>query len=130
MILRYQNIPLPFRSQFLSKQERETTIHKNGMCQTPVFETLSGKCKSDITKFPNDIHHCSFHFYILNIDYNIGRLKFELRESQDEIIPGAWSVESMWLFFCYASDFKSLPFRLSFPSEPFLILHSFEPLCS
>ena len=77
------------------KNEREVKIFKNGYCELPVVETLTGKCLSDIKKFPNDVHNCTFTFYTSNVDNARGYIDYKIYKDKDEIINGAWSVQSM-----------------------------------
>ena len=73
--------------------KRELKILKDGLCQLPVVESLTGVCKTDIEKFPNDVHNCSFNFYISNVDSTNGNIDYQTDKETEVIINGAWSVQ-------------------------------------
>ena len=68
-------------------------ILKDGFCELPVVESLTGLCETDIEKFPNDVHKCSFNFYISNVGSANGNIDFEVNKESEVIINGAWSVQ-------------------------------------
>ena len=82
---------------FLSKHEREVTIFKDGSCEIPMLETISGTCTTAIKNFPNDVHKCSFVFYMVNVEHDSGQLLFQLNDGFSETINGAWSLQSMFI---------------------------------
>ena len=109
------------------KSERELTIFKDGQCTLPVVETLTGNCLSNIKKFPNDVHNCTFNFYTSNVDNTIGYIDYQIYKNNDIAINGAWSVQSMYV--CKLNSFVASTCGLKVNDKIFLIFVYFITVC-
>lgn len=79
---------------FLSNNLREVVIYEDGSCHLPIVLTVTGQCKSQIKLFPNDIHQCTFLFYMFNVFESDGVLGFELGNNGNGTSSGAWHFNS------------------------------------